>query len=110
MSTALRHVATTLLLVVATLGLAASCGDGDEQPTLVFSDLNWTSAQVQTRIAQYITEIGYGYETDTVFGSTLPLFQGLIRGDTAITMEIWLPNQDDAWYPADKRGLAATGT
>ncbi len=104
MPTALWHVAATLLLAVVGLGLAASCGGDDEQPTLVFSDLNWTSAQVQTRIAQYITEIGYGYETDTVFGSTLPLFQGLIRGDTAITMEIWLPNQDDAWYPAEAAG------
>ena len=29
--------------------------------TIVFSDLNWTSAQVQNRIAQYIVEHGYGY-------------------------------------------------
>ena len=36
--------------------------------TIVFSDLNWTSAQVQNRIAQFIVEHGYGYPTDTVFG------------------------------------------
>ena len=46
--------------------------------TIVFSDLNWTSAQVQNRVAQYIVEHGYGYPTDrNVFGGTLPLFQGL---------------------------------
>ena len=68
--------------------------------TIVFSDLNWTSAQVQNRIAQYIVEHGYGYPTDVVFGGTLPLFQGLRGGDTHVTMEIWLPNQSDAWDEA----------
>ena len=68
--------------------------------TVIFSDLNWTSAQVQNRIAQFIVEKGYGYGTDVVFGSTLPLFQGLRNGDTHVTLEIWLPNQDEAWYEA----------
>ena len=71
---------------------------------IVFSDLNWTSAQVQDRIAQYIVEKGYGYPTDVVFGSTLPLFQGLRRGDSHVTMEIWLPNQDEAWMEAQAAG------
>ncbi len=81
---------------------ALACGgddDGDKE-TLVFNDLNWTSAQVQNRIAQYIVEMGYDYPTDVVLGATLPLFQGLRRGDTHITMEIWLPNQDEAWNEA----------
>ncbi len=68
--------------------------------TIIFSDLNWTSAQIQNRIAQYIVEKGYGYSTEVVFGSTLPLFQGLRNGDTHVTLEIWLPNQDEAWYEA----------
>ena len=72
--------------------------------TIVFSDLNWTSAQVQNRIAQYITEFGYGYPTDVVFGATLPLFNGLRNGDTHVTMEIWLPNQDEAWAEAQSMG------
>ena len=72
--------------------------------TIVFSDLNWTSAQVQNRVAQYIVEKGYGYATDVVFGGTLPLFQGLRRGDTHVTLEIWLPNQIDAWNEALEAG------
>ena len=68
--------------------------------TIIFSDLNWPSAQIQNRVAQYIVEKGYGYSTDVVFGSTLPLFQGLRKGDTHVTLEIWLPNQDEAWYEA----------
>jgi len=59
---------------------------------------------VQNRIAQYIVEKGYGYPTEAVFGDTLPLFQGLRKGDTNVTMEIWLPNQDVAWQEALSEG------
>jgi glycine betaine/proline transport system substrate-binding protein len=72
--------------------------------TIVFSDLSWTSAQVQNRIAQFIVEKGYGYPTEALFGDTLPLFQGLRKGDTNVTMEIWLPNQDAAWEEALSEG------
>ena len=41
---------------------------GEPRKTIIFSDLNWTSAQVQNRIAQYIVEKGYGYPTEVVFG------------------------------------------
>ena len=72
--------------------------------TIVFGDLNWASALLQNRIAQYIVEYGYGYPTDVKFGATLPLFEGLKRGDTDVTMEIWLPNQDEAWDKARSEG------
>ena len=72
--------------------------------TIVFGDLNWSSALLQNRIAQFIVEHGYGYPTDVKFGATLPLFQGLKRGDTHVTMEIWLPNQDEAWEEARSEG------
>ena len=77
--------------------------EGPKEP-IVFSDLNWSSAQLQNRVAQYLVEKGYGYPTSATFGSTLPLFQGLIRGDTHVTMEIWLPNQDEAWNEARAEG------
>ncbi len=76
----------------------------DRGEPIVFSDLNWTSAQVQNRVAQYLVEFGYGFKTDVVFGATLPLFQGLRRGDTDVTMEIWLPNQEEAWAEAEAAG------
>ena len=76
----------------------------DKGEPIVFSDLNWTSAQVQNRVAQYLVEMGYGFTTDVVFGATLPLFQGLRRGDTDVTMEIWLPNQEEAWSEAEAAG------
>ena len=72
--------------------------------TIIFGDLNWSSALLQNRIAQYIVEKGYGYPTDVKFGATLPLFQGLQNGDTHVTMEIWLPNQNEAWNAAREQG------
>ena len=71
---------------------------------IIFGDLNWSSALLQNRIAQYIVEHGYGYPTDVKFGATLPLFQGLQNGDTDVAMEIWLPNQDEAWNKAREEG------
>ena len=50
---------------------------------IIFSDLNWTSAQLQNRVAQYIVEEGYGYPTAAQFGTTWCLmFQGLREGAT----------------------------
>ncbi|MDE2970222.1 MAG: ABC transporter substrate-binding protein [Chloroflexota bacterium] len=120
----LLSLAMTLMLVVAACGddeddaaepaaapetTTDTSGDamGDammEKPTLVFSDLDWVSAQIQNAIARKILEDGYGYETDAVFGGTVPLMEALTRGDTNITMEIWLPNQQDAFDAAIAEG------
>ncbi len=95
-----------LAIAIAALAVAAvaGCTQEEEKDPIVFSDLNWPSAQIQNRIAQYIVEEGYGYPTDVVFGATLPLLQGLRAGDTHVTMEIWLPNQDAAWVDALAEG------
>ncbi len=78
---------------------------------IIFGDLSWDSALIQNRIAQYIADKGYGYPTETKAGDTLPLFQGLKRGDTDVTMEIWLPNQDEAWAAARADGaVLSVGT
>ena len=92
--------AAVALLTVVALVACSQDQAGEKKETIVFSDLNWTSAQFQNRVAQYIVEMGYGHATEVVFGSTLPLFQGLRRGDSHVTMEIWLPNQDEAWMDA----------
>ncbi|MDD9994153.1 MAG: ABC transporter substrate-binding protein, partial [Dehalococcoidia bacterium] len=97
-----------LLAAAALVLLALSCssgdGEGESKETIIFSDLNWTSAQVQNRIAQYIVEHGYGYPTDVIFGGTLPNFQGLQGGDIHVAMEVWLPNQEIGWDKAVAAG------
>lgn len=79
--------------------------------TIIFSDLNWPSAQYQNRIIQFIAEHGYGYPTDVIFGGTLPNFEGLKNGDIHVTMEIWLPNQALGWEEAVEIGnVVSVGT
>lgn len=78
--------------------------EAPEKEEIIFGDLNWPSALLQNRIAQYLVEKGYGYPTDVKFGATLPLFQGIRRGDTHVAMEIWLPNQNDTWNEARTAG------
>ena len=70
------------------------------KPRLVFSDASWVSVQIQNAIVRKIAELGYGYETDSVYGDYVPLFETLVRGDTNITMEIWLPNQRESYEAA----------
>ncbi|MCY3658459.1 MAG: hypothetical protein OXG36_05470 [Caldilineaceae bacterium] len=70
---------------------------------IVFSDLNWQSAMIQNRIAQYLVEKGYGHSTAAVFGATLPLFQGLRNEDVDVNLEVWITNQP-AWEPAVEAG------
>ena len=76
--------------------------------TIAFGDLNWSSAMLQNRIAQYIAEKGYGYSTSVEFGATLPLFQGLRGGDIDVLMEVWLPNQEQSWEEALAEGAVSS--
>ena len=76
-----------------------------EKEPIVFSDLNWTSSEIQVRVAKYIVEHGYGYPTDAVAGDTISLFEGLKNNDTDVTMEIWLPNQQEVWDAALESGV-----
>ncbi len=70
------------------------------KPTIVFSDLRRQSAQIQNRIAMFIVQHGYGYPVDSISGETLLLWDKLLDGDSLVTMEIVLPNQQEAWDEA----------
>ena len=93
-----------LILLLATL--ACSTNEVLVTPTpapkekIVFADLNWDSAQLQNATVRYIVEHGYGYPTDAIFGATIPLWEGLLKGDIHVNMEVWLPNQQEAWDKA----------
>ncbi len=70
------------------------------KPTIVFSDLRRQSAQIQNRIAMFIVQHGYGYPVDSISGETLVLWDKLLDGNSLVTMEIVLPNQQEAWDEA----------
>ncbi len=74
------------------------------KPTIVFSDIKWQSARIQNRIAMFIVEHGYGYPVDKIAGETQVLWDNLLDGDSLVTMEVWLPNQQEAWDKAIKDG------
>lgn len=74
---------------------------GDAKPTLVLADASWDSIKVHNQIAGFIIEHGYGYPApEYTFGDTLPLLQGLSKGDVDIYMEIWADNIQEAWDAA----------
>ncbi len=84
---------------------SGECPD-DSKPEIVFTDLDWTSGLIQAAIAEKITNLGYCYPTDGVLLSTIPGLEALTSGDTHISMEIWIPNQIEAWEAATARGDA----
>ena len=96
-------------LILLTLAMAlvfslSACGEEEEKSTIVFTDLDWPSAHLQGAIAKRIITDGYGYPTDGVRLDTIPGFEALVRGDTHISMEIWLPNQQEAYDTAIAEG------
>lgn len=95
-----------VLAAVALLAGVALAACSSESKPIVFNDLDWASARVQNRIAQYLVEKGYGYPTEVMPGPTVPLFEGLRRGESDVTMEVWLPNQHEAWEGALAAGEA----
>lgn len=80
-----------------------------DQP-ITFADFNWDSVIVHNRIMQFIIENGYGYQTDAVAGSTIPMLQGLIANDIQITSEIWVDNLPDWTAAVEEGSLLDLGT
>ena len=74
--------------------------------TIVFGYPNWESVRIQTRIAQYVVEKGYGYPTATTDGAAVPLINALRRGDVDVLMEFWLPRQQEVWNEIQQDGSA----
>lgn len=81
----------------------ADQGEWHGEREIVFADYGWDGPLFHNRIAQFILEEGYGYETDVIPGETIPLFQGQIGGELDISMEIWL-DQMPPFEPAVEEG------
>ena len=110
MMLARRPFLLTLAAMVACLALViVACGGEDEKEPVVFSDLNWPSAEIQARVAAYIVEHGYGYPTELVTGDTVSLWAALVNNDTHVTMEIW-PAQQEWLLDVEEGTLIELGT
>ncbi len=70
---------------------------------IVLAALDWDSSAFHNAVASYIFQHGYGCQTDSVAGSTIPLLNRMSRGQIDVTMEMWIPNVEEAWTPAVAR-------
>jgi glycine betaine/proline transport system substrate-binding protein len=64
---------------------------------IVFAGLNWDSNEFHTALAQRILRDGMGCAVDKIPGATIPLHNGMIKGDIHIVMEVWLANESKVW-------------
>lgn len=99
---ALVALAFVSVLMAGTAVAQEDCGGYNR--SVVFADLDWDSVQVINGVARTILEAGFGCDTDAIPGSTIPLYQGAIRGDIDVIMEIWTDNVPDFWPPAVEAG------
>jgi glycine betaine/proline transport system substrate-binding protein len=91
----IRVLIVCLCSAVALLASQASaqnddCG-GYSRP-IILAGLDWDSVQVHNAIASHILEEGFGCRTDSIPGSTVPMQQGVVRGDIDVAMEVWTDN------------------
>jgi ABC-type proline/glycine betaine transport system substrate-binding protein len=79
----------TMAVVLILIGVLSGCGGDDTSKKVTFADASWDSIQLHNRIAAYILENGYDCTVEYTFGDTIPLFNGLARGDIDVCMEVW---------------------
>ena len=95
------RLAAAFALTIALAGAAQAQSDcfGLNRP-IVFAELGYGSADILTDVARVVLEEGLGCPTTTLPGATLPILQGMIRGDIDVNMEIWTDNTPDDWRNA----------
>lgn len=80
--------------------LLASCGGSTEDEMtgsdtgswdgpIIFGEGGFDSVQFHTRVAQFIVENGYGYETENILAETVAMGQGMLNDDIHVNMEMW---------------------
>lgn len=94
MSTSLARTLLAGLIAVLAGAPAAAC---EVDHKIVFAGLDWDSNAFHTALAQRIVRDGYGCAVDRIPGATIPLINGLARGDVHIAMEVWRSNTPPAW-------------
>lgn len=96
----------TLMLGAACCALQVQAQETtcDVDKPVVFAGFDWDSIAFHNSVARYILEHGYHCDTDEIPGSTIPLFNGMFRGNVDVAMEIWKQAVDQMWHDAVKDG------
>jgi len=97
----LMPAALALALLAGAPAFAQTDADcaGFDRP-IVFGELGYDSADILTDLARFVLEEGFGCATDAIPGATLPILQGMIRGDVDVDMELWVDNTPEFWHEA----------
>ena len=96
--------AVMVLVSMAVLTLGIACSSTEQKDPIVFADLNWESAEIQTRIANYIIENGYEYPTENVVADTTSQFPAFESDSVHVSMEVWVTNAEEAYAKAIEDG------
>lgn len=91
-------------LVALIPGLAVAAPACEVDRPVVFAGLDWDSNAFHVAVARFILEHGYGCASEVLPGTTIPLLNGMARGDVDVTMELWKDNLPEAWEAARKGG------
>jgi glycine betaine/proline transport system substrate-binding protein len=85
-------------------GLANAAPTCEVKRPVVFAGLDWDSNAFHVAVARFILDHGYGCKSEVLPGTTIPLLNGMARGDVDVTMELWKDNLPEAWEAARKGG------
>lgn len=92
--------AAALSVAWAIAPASSQAADCEIDRPIVFAGLDWDSNSFHVALSQFIMKNGYGCEVDKIPGSTIPMLNGMSRGDIDVTMEMWVDNVKDAWDKA----------
>ena len=93
-TTSVASVLASLALLAALPASAQRC---EVEHRIVFAGLDWDSNAFHTAVAQRILKDGMKCAVDLVPGTTIPLFNGMARGDIHLVMEVWASNTPPSW-------------
>lgn len=93
-----------LLIILGVYSAMTKTGGPKTKGTIVFADAGWDSIRVHNYIAGFIAEHGYGYQMDTINGSTAATLTGLRQGQIDVYMEVWKNNVKKTYEAALKAG------
>jgi len=81
------------------VSLVAACGPAEEEgkPTIIFADTQYESLWINTAIAEFIIEKGYGYPVEVITMTTPIMQTSIVKGDVHIIMELWKQNMP-GWF------------
>lgn len=97
----LMRVTSIVVLAISLCSLAFSC---EINRKIRFAGSDWDSAQFNVEVARYIVEKGYDCHTESLYGSAIPLMQGMVDGKLDINMEVWTENNQAMWQQVLKTG------